>query len=123
MATFLHEYLGFLESTILSVELLFIAGDFNIYVNDVTDVDAIRFLDLLESMNLKEHVHGPTHERGHTLVLIITMESDTLLVGSPTICRFLSDHAAVFCNVNSARPPFSVKSKTFRKLKAVDVDI
>ena len=50
--TFITKLASFLESVILSVEPLLIAGDFNIHVDDANDPDTAVFLDLLESMNL-----------------------------------------------------------------------
>ena len=37
-------------------------GDFNIHVNDVTNLDTITFRDLLDSFNLKNMVSFPTHK-------------------------------------------------------------
>ena len=46
-----------------------IVGDMNIHVDDASDADVRNFLDLLESLGLKQHVRGPTHIHGHTLLL------------------------------------------------------
>ena len=43
-----------------------IVGDFNLHVYDRDNHDASLLLDLLESMNLVQHVIGATHEKGHT---------------------------------------------------------
>ena len=39
------------------------------------DVDAINFLDLLDSVGLQQHIKKPTHVHGHTLDLVITRSS------------------------------------------------
>ena len=120
--TFITEFAYFLESTIiLSAEPLVIVGDFNIHFDDANDPGAAIFLDLLESMNLKQLVTGPTHERGHTLDLTITRETDSVVHGIPSIGRFFSDHAVVTCRLNSMKPPVPMKTVTYRKLKAVDI--
>ena len=75
-----------------------IVGDFKIHVDDANDPEAAIFLDLLDSMNLKQLVTGPTHERGHTLDLIITRATDTVVHGIPTIGRFFSD--SMFSTLN-----------------------
>ena len=64
--TFITEFAHFLESIILSAVIV---GDFNIHVDDANDPEASIFVDLLESMNLKQLVTRPTHQRGHTLDL------------------------------------------------------
>ena len=63
---FLSEFAQYLESVILSPELLLICGDFNIHVDVVDNHDTIAFLDLLESFALKQHVDFPTHEHAVT---------------------------------------------------------
>ena len=78
VATFLDEFANFLEPIILSPEPLVIAGDMNIHVDDPDDSDAIKFLDLLDTYGLTQHVNTPTHRLGHTLDLIITRVSDAL---------------------------------------------
>lgn len=46
---------------------LVIAGDFSFHVDDLNHRDALKFTDLLESVNLIQHVKSPTHRHGHTL--------------------------------------------------------
>ena len=43
----------------MSSELLLITADFNVHVGDPCDPDCVRFLDLLESMGLQQHVDVP----------------------------------------------------------------
>ena len=47
-------------------------GDFNIHVDVPNDIDAVKFLDLLESLGREQHVTEATHIFGHTLDLVIT---------------------------------------------------
>ncbi len=42
------------EYILATVELL-IVGDFNFWVDDFTDSEAVKFMDLLGSFNLKQH--------------------------------------------------------------------
>lgn len=94
----------YLESIILSPEPLVITGDFNIHIDVANDPVACEFLDLLTSMGLKQHVIGPTHESGHTLDLLITRAHEDVIRGVPVIDRYISDHAAVLCCLNSVKP-------------------
>jgi len=43
------------------IYLLVIAGEFNFHVDDLNHRDALKFTDLLESVNLIQHVKSPTH--------------------------------------------------------------
>ena len=61
-STFFEEFTGYLESVIMSSELLLITGDFNIHVDNPRDTDCLRFLGLLESMGLQQHVDVPNHK-------------------------------------------------------------
>ena len=96
--------------------------DLNIHVNDANDPNECKFLDLLVSMGLKQHVKGSTYEGGHTLDLIITREHDDNIKSAPVINQFISDHAAVFCPLNSLKPLAVVKEINYRQLKAIDLD-
>ena len=104
----------------MSSESLFITGDFNIHVDDVRDSDAIRFLDLLASMGLEQHVDTPTHISGHTLDLMITRCSDTLIGTKPRPDYLFSDHFTVTCDLILGRPAPRVKQVFYRRIKGID---
>ena len=42
------------------------------------DPHAMRFLDLIDAFNLKQHIDVPIHRSGHTLDLIITRADDKI---------------------------------------------
>ena len=52
-------------------KVLVISGDFNLHLDDLRDNDTKKFMDLLETSSLLQHVSGPTHLSGHTLDLIV----------------------------------------------------
>lgn len=56
MNTFLREFSNYMEPIILTKEPLIIVGDFNIHVDTPTNTDAVKFLDLLDSFVLYQHV-------------------------------------------------------------------
>ena len=47
-----------------------IAGDFNIHIDNKENNDGAKFLDLLESFDLNQHLNEMTHNKGKTLDLI-----------------------------------------------------
>ena len=53
----------------MSSELLLITGDFNIHIRPL-DTDCVRFLGLLESMGLQQHVDVLTHKPQATILLL-----------------------------------------------------
>ena len=87
----------------------------------VLNHDAALFLDLLQSMNLIPHVTGTTYEKGRTLDLVITRETDSVLLDPLKIGHFISDHAVVNCSMDSVKPSLSKKSITYRKIKDIDI--
>ena len=91
-------------SVILSKERLLVLGDFNIHLDVPNGIDAVKFLDLLESLRLEQHVTEPTHIFGHRLDLVITRRTETLLGSTLCSCRYLSDHSAVRCSIRINKP-------------------
>ena len=49
-----------------------VLGDINIHVDNPSCHSASEFLQLLDGLDLQQHVNGPTHKKGHTLDLVIT---------------------------------------------------
>ena len=83
---------------------MLVPGDFNIHVDVPNDIDAVKFLDLLESLGFEQHVTKPTHIFGRTLDLFITRRTETLLGSTPRSCRYFSDHSAVCCSIRIKKP-------------------
>jgi exonuclease III len=73
--TFLEEFAEFIGEIQTSPGVPLVVGDFNVHVDVPTDSNTSKFLTLLESANLCQHVTIPTHHRGHTLDLVITKGS------------------------------------------------
>lgn len=72
MGFFLSGHSDFLSSTIKLSRLL-IVGDFNIHVDDDSDPFARYFINIKDSFHFAQHVSGPTHSKGHTLDLVLTL--------------------------------------------------
>ena len=79
-----------------------------------TDAYTVKFMDLLESLGLEQHVRGPTHTHGHTLDLVITRKMENIIACPPRVCRYSSDQATVHdhCDMNFNKPAFQVKKKS-----------
>ena len=72
---------------------IIVLGYFSIRIDKEVDSKAIEFVNLLRSMDFIQHVTGPTHNRSHTLDLVITK---CLPIGISSIVVTLSDHHCVF---------------------------
>ena len=115
-STFIADFADYLETLILSTEPLVFSGDFNVHVDDLTNPDATRLLDLLDSMGLRQHVNQPTHELGHTIDLIITRQSDSIICGSPVTDHLFSDHLSVLTTLRATKPKIILKERVYRKI-------
>ena len=119
--TFIEEFTDFLDRHVLTPGKLLLLGDFNFHVEDPSDTHAQRFVKLLESYNLKQHVTIATHEKGHTLDLVIT-RSDELCISDIQINNSVpSDHSAVIFDLPLKSPGPPSKTITYRKWKDLDI--
>ena len=95
--------------------------NFNIRIYDRDDAVSLRFLELMESMGLEQHVHTATHEHGHILDLVITRQSDCLISRTPFVDEFISDHTSLLTYIRVSRSIPPVRKVTYRKLKSVNI--
>ena len=92
--TFLTDFSELLSIIHTNYDKIIITGDFNIHVDNVNNSKARDFMDLLNSMDFTQHITEPTHNRDHTLDLVIT-KGLTAVISS--ICDLaLSDHYCIF---------------------------
>ena len=56
-----EEFSKLIEQTAVPPGGSLIVGDFNLHVDDGDNFQARRFMDILESYNLRQHVTGATH--------------------------------------------------------------
>ena len=78
--------------------------------------------DLLESADLQQHVNQQTHEKGHTLDLIMSSKSDNLAHDVKIHRGLPSDHSAVSCKLTVSRPPITKRYFKVRDFKNIDFD-
>ena len=101
---------------------MIIIGDLNFHLDIPSDADTASFTS--------QHVHEPTHKKGHTLDIVATHASDTLLSQAPSVfdpglCNqqgdFSGDHFAVHFGIDLNKPEKSRRQVSFRKLKDICV--
>lgn len=119
---FIDEFSNCLESVVLSKENLLIIGDFNIYIDVPSDPSTDRFMDLLDSFGLQQHVDKPTHTHGHTLDLVITRKVRTIVNTPPMVESFFSDHASTTCQIQIKKIAPKAKLVSFRKYTSINMD-
>lgn len=120
MSVFLDEFASFLTDVSASGDLI-LSGDFNIHVNNNTCTTAKSFLELLDSFDLINHIHSPTHISNNTLDLLISRHNSNIISDCSVFDPLLSDHYVVKTSLNfisPVRPPYITKQ--FRKISTID---
>ena len=87
---------------------LLVFGDFNVHAGAETTGPALEFLETMASLNMSQHVIGPTHVGGHTLDLVFTTtwnERDLMVTDLVSVPLSWSDHHLIKCNLSVALPP------------------
>ena len=118
ISTFISEFSSLLESVVICSEPLIVTGDFNIHM-DIQE-ESTQFTELLETFSLVQHVRQPTHEKGHTIDLIITRSSDQIVSSDPVSDELFSDHFSISCSLSLLKPDLEVKEVTIRP-KTIDL--
>ncbi len=69
---FIQDFSNFVAELILNFDRSLIIGDFNIHVCCDSRPLVKDFINLKDSFNPTQSVTGPTHEKGHTLDLVVS---------------------------------------------------
>ena len=77
---FFEEFTSFLENVVMRPEILLITGDFNFHMGERENHDMNKFLEILETFGLTQHVMVSTHPSHHILDLIITRSSRDIII-------------------------------------------
>ena len=120
--TFMEEFSCYMESIITTPHKLLIGGDFNLHIENKSSPDTIKFLDFLDHQNLTNHVNFATHEKGHTLDLLITRSSDGITLQDTQATTYLSDHVFIKTKINLIKQQYELKNIKFRQLKKINID-
>jgi len=92
---FFEELTNVLETLVVYSCPVMVGGDFNLRAQGDNDPDTRRFVNLLSSFDMVQHVHGPTYLRGNTLDLVATFTDgvpDDITVLPPGA---ISDHSLI----------------------------
>ena len=111
-----------LELTESSGDLLLV-GDINFHLDIPDDSGTKRFIELLDSYNLIQHVSFPTHRSGHTLDMAVTLQDSNVLQAMAQ-CDMISDHNLFLCKISHPKPsPVRIVTKTRKLRNVVEQDI
>jgi len=68
---FFVEWPSFLERFVTVSQDIYIVWDLNVHLDSESNSDSLKFLDTLAVCGLTQHIHEPTHQKGHTLDVVI----------------------------------------------------
>ena len=118
---FFDEFSILLEKLATASGELLMIGDFNFHVESDKS-DAVRFMSMLDNYGLKQHVDQPTHNHNHTLDLVITRSTESIVddvrIEEP---GFNTDHKAIVFKTTVEKPKYFRKTIKFRRWKALDL--
>ena len=109
----------FTEASI-SVIPTVIVGDFNVHFHDTLKSEPLHIR--LESYNLIQHVHSPTHQTGHILDLVVSQTDDNLITSVTVHPDSLSDHHRIALNLRAQKPAIQTNTITKRDFRNIDAD-
>ncbi len=84
----------------LAADKVLIVGDFNIHVVNEKDALGSAFIDILNSIGVRQHVSGPAHCRNYTLDLILSHGIDVNGVEILQQSDAISNHYLVLCKLH-----------------------
>ena len=101
---------------------LIISGDFNIHADsDLTTPQ--KFSGILDNFHLTQHINFPLHDDGHTLDLLITRSSSTVITHLSHHESYQSNHKSfTFKFFPHIRPSTEWTTIQYRSYNTIDVD-
>ena len=103
----LDEWSTFMAQFTIWKSELILVGDVNIHLANQTLYHIVEFIQSLGSHGLQQHIQVPTHHHGHTLDLLISRDTSTLLtdieVEYINLCNdngdLIRDHYSMECTI------------------------
>ena len=122
-SSFLEDFISFIEDNCLIGTPFIITGDFNFHFDKHDSPNIIKLNNILESFSLVQHISFPTHEKGHTLDVIITKSTSPIIPSEVAKGPLLTDHFAIRCVLDV--PEITLKSKrkiAYRYIYSIDIE-
>jgi hypothetical protein len=122
-ATFISEFATLLEDLATSPSEIVITGDFNVHVDEPNCPTVSPFINLLDAFSLTQHIHFPTHTSGHTLDLLITRSTSSIILSTSSSDPAISDHHAIHFSISTpSLPKTHLITKLVRCFRSINID-
>ena len=127
---FLDEWSTFMSQLTICKSELIVVGDVNIHIDNQTLHHTVEFIQSLESHGLQQHIQVPTHHHGHTLDVLISRDTSTLLtdieVKDINLCNddgdLIRDHYSIECTFQQSTQLQNREIVSYRNVKQIDID-
>ncbi len=128
---FLEEWEEFVSQCVLSKSEIIIMGDVNIHLDNSNLCSTHRFINILNSCGLQQHVQEPTHHHGHILDVLISRDTSTCMknvdVKDIGLCNdygnLLNDHYAITSTFQLDVQTPNRKCISYRRTQDIDIDV
>ena len=127
---FIDEFRELLSTHVTNPSELIILGDINLHLDIPDNTHVLKFNELLHSNGLTQHIEEATHIKGHTLDVLISRDSCTIInnieVFDACLCdndgNNIKDHYAIKCTIHHTIDVPNRKLISYRNLKDIDVE-
>ena len=118
--TFFEEFTHMLEILVASYDCIIIAGDVNIHT-ETDDLYSRQLNDILDTFDMSQHIHMPTHKMGHTLDIVATY-NEKPKVSKIDINEYdkISDHYLVDFTITCSPEVRQMKQIKYRNIAGID---
>lgn len=124
VSQFFAEFSTLIEDTLICSHRTLLLGNFNFHIDNNEDLNGSKFVDILTSCSLYQHIDTCTHISNHILDLIITRECDLNFISSFELLHStISDHACILCKFKLPPPEVEKIYITGRKLLNIQVHV
>ena len=96
---YFEEFGDLVERNLSSDNQMLLCGDYNFHVGDLNNREAMAFMDLISSFDLKQRVKSATHLKGHMFALILSSYNGNFVKETFTRDMNVSDHFWVHANL------------------------
>ena len=114
-ADFFSQFTNLIDSLAVQGGNVVILGDLNFHLDDLDNRQARHLNDLIFSARFIQHVTEPTHRNGHTLDVLISRESDSIVQNVYVHNPLISDHSAIHFELDLQPPSPATSELVFRK--------
>ena len=109
---------------------LIAVGDVNIHLDNQTLHHTVEIIQSLESHGLQQHIQVPTHHHDHTLDVLISRDTSTLLTDIEmediNLCNnygdLIRDYYYIECTIQQSTQLQNCEIVSYRNVKQIDID-